>query len=787
MKHLTCLSAVVWLLLAACSTTKHLPEGEQLYIGQKTMTVDNAIPTPTGEIALTEIEGALARKPNNALLGSSTTRSPLPIGLWFYSGFQHYQKGFGKWIFNRFATTPVLISTVAPAIRQKVATNILHDYGYFNGQVSYELFPEKKDSLKVKLQYHLRMGVPYDIDTIEYRGFSPTTLQLMQLGRRRSVLRAGDQFNAVLLDEERTRISTLLRNMGYYYFRPDYMTYQADTTLVPGGHISLRMIPVAGMPPAAERTFFTGKTSFTLMSLKDEKMLPVTDTLTYKGINIYYHKKLKVRPNMLYRWINYTGFRRKRTNTDTVQVSRRRRPVGLYSEYRQSRIRERLTNVGIFSYLEENYTPRDSALVSDTLDVSYRAVLDKPYDAELDFNMKVKSNNQMGPGVSFTVTKKNVFGGGETWNGKIYGSYEWQTGKNSSSAMNSYEIGISSSLTFPRVLFPHMGDREYDFPATTTLRLYIDQLNRAKYYRLFAFGGNITYDFQPVPYKKHSLTPFRLTFNVLRNPTPAFEEIQQQNPALYISLRNQFIPAMEYTYTFDNSSSPLVKNPIWWQTTLASAGNLTSLLYTALGKPFSQPEKKLLGVPFAQYIKVNSEFRYLYKITPTLSLATRIAAGVICSYGNSTSAPYTEMFYVGGANSVRAFASRSIGPGGSVPEKTLYSFIDQVGDIRFEANAELRFPLFGDVHGAVFLDAGNVWMLRHDDQRPEAQFKLSHFAKQLALGTGLGLRYDMDILVFRLDCGVGIHAPYDTGKKGYYNLPRLKDGLALHFAIGYPF
>ena len=169
----------------------------------------------------------------------------------------------------------------------------------------------------------------------------------------------------------------------------------------------------------------------------------------------------------------------------------------LYSLYRQTRIQERLASVGIFRYAEMQYIPRDTAFVSDTLDVKVIAALDKPYDAELDFNVTMKSNNQTGPGAAFTVTRNNVFGGGESWNVKLNASYEWQTGKESSSLMNSYELGISSSLVFPRVVFPRMGDREYDFPATTTFRLYANQVNRAKYYKLLAFGGNVTYDFQP--------------------------------------------------------------------------------------------------------------------------------------------------------------------------------------------------------------------------------------------------------------------------------------------------
>ena len=780
----------IWMLclLTACSTTKHLPEGEVLYIGQKATMVDNPTPTDVGETALEEVNAALDKAPNNSILG---VRMPFPVGLWIYNGFQKYEKGLGRWIFNRFAADPVLLSSVNPEIRTQAATNVLHEYGYFNSAVNYETFFQPKDSLKAKVQYSVSMGQPYFIDTLEYVGFSPLTLRLMRMSRRRSLIQPGEQFNVEDLDGERTRISNLLRNVGYYYFRPDYLTYQADTTQVPGGHVQMRMVPVAGMPRVAEKPFRVGRTTVTILGKNGEAPNDSTD---YRNLRIYHHGKLRVRPNMLYRWIDYKGYRHKRQVEDSAGISRLRSAESLYSLYRQTRVQERLANVGIFRYLEMQYTPRDTAFVSDTLDLNIRTALDKPYDAELDFNVTMKSNNQTGPGAAFTLTKKNVFGGGESWNVKLNASYEWQTGPNSTSAMNSYEFGLSTSLIFPRVVFPRMGGNEYDFPATTTFRLYADQQNRARYYKLLAFGGNVTYDFQPHATRKHSITPFRLTFNVLRNPTDEFKQLQEDNPALYVSLRNQFIPAMEYTYTFDNTNTgqSLRRRPrrhtFWWQTTATSAGNVTSAIYRIFGQPFDKQEKKLMGVPFAQFMKLNTELRHHYRIDRNQSLASRLALGAIWSYGNATTAPYTEQFYIGGANSVRAFSARSIGPGGYPPnEDNSYAFINHVGDIRFEANVEYRFRIVSDLHGAVFLDAGNVWLMRRDPDRNGGEFTLKDFPRQIALGTGLGIRYDMDFLVFRLDWGIALHNPYDTGRSGYYNITRFKDGMAIHFAIGYPF
>lgn len=761
--------------LMGCSLTRNLPEGEVLYTGQKTIIADRTH-TKIGQIAEAEVSAALDKEPSTKMFGIL----PIPFKMWMYTGFVNYEKGVGKWIFNRFAANPpVFISTVNPKVRAKVATNLLHDYGYFNGEVDYELVPDRKDSLKASLIYRVKMNTPYVIDTVYYHHFNTQTARLLDRGRRFSYLTAKRQFNIADLDEERKRISELLRNRGYFYFRPDYMKYQADTTRVGNGQVSLRLIPIPGLPAAAQKPYYLGQTSFSLEGKNGEA---ANDSLWYKDLKIYYHDKLRVRPNMLYRWLNYQGYVRK---SNTTADSRSR----LYTQRQQERIQEKLNQLGIFKMIDLEYMPRDSAALCDTLDLKIRAALDKPLDAELSLSVTTKSNNQTGPGLSCGVTKHNVFGGGESWNVKLNGSYEWQTGGDGqNSLLNSWEVGSSSSLIFPRVVFPRFGDREYDFPATTTFKVYVNQLNRAKYYKFLSFGGNATYDFQPTRVSRHSVTPFRLTFNVLQSYTQAFADVANENPVLYISLQDQFIPAMEYTYTYDNSSRRSVKHPIWWQSTIVSAGNVTSCVYRLFGQRFDEQNKKLWKVPFAQFMKLNSELRYSRHIDKNNSLAARVGVGAIFAYGNSVVPPFNEQFYVGGANSIRAFTVRSIGPGGFHNEDSRISFWDETGTFRFEANLEYRFRLYKSFWGATFLDAGNVWLLRKDVNRPDSQLRMKTFAKQIALGTGLGLRYDMDILVFRFDVGVPLHYPYSTGRSGYYNATGgFFNHLGYHFAIGYPF
>ena len=224
----TILAAAALGLLAACSVTRNLPEGEVLYDGQKKTEVLNRCDTPEGENALEDVEAALYKAPNNTVLGIHV---PIPFGLWVYNSFVKYEKGFGRWIFNRFAAQPVLLSGVNPGIRCQAAENILKEYGFFNGKVDYDILPNAKDSLKAKVRYRVDMANPYYIDTVCYQGFSPRTQAVMELSRRRSLIRPGEHFNVADLDGERTRLSNLLRNIGYYYFRPDSMIFTTENQL----------------------------------------------------------------------------------------------------------------------------------------------------------------------------------------------------------------------------------------------------------------------------------------------------------------------------------------------------------------------------------------------------------------------------------------------------------------------------------------------------------------------------------------------------------------------------
>lgn len=767
-KSLACLFL---LCLVACSVTKNLPDEELLYTGIEDIIIEQRDSTAAGENTLTEIRAALDYPPNNAFLGSSSVRIPFPFGLWMYNALIHKEGKLGRWMFDKLAAKPVLVSTVNPEVRVKVAENLLREYGYFQGRASYKLVHNPSDSLQAKVLYHISMRTPYTYDSIRYMQRRHRTDTIVRQHKVQSLLKKGDNFNVVQLEAERQRISTLLRNNGFYYFRPEYISYQADTTRTPG-KVWLRIIPSPGMPREALRPWRLGDITVALRGYNNEAP---TDTLRYKDLTILYEGKLRVRPAVLHRKIQF-------------------RPGDRYAYTAQEVTQTALSRLGIFKYTEMQYTPQDTSLRGPrTLDVRINAAYDLPLDGELEFNVTTKSNDQTGPGAIFSVTRRNIFGGGETFGVQLKGSYEWQTGnrvEGSKSLMNSYELGISSTLTLPQLLFPGYLKQNLQYPSSTTFRIYADQMNRAKFFKMLSFGGSATLDFQSSATSHHSVVPFKLAYNKLQHTTETFDSITTVNQALYLSLKDQFVPSMSYTYTYDDSPLTDKRHHLWWQTSITQSGNLLSGIYALAGQGFKKQNKELFGNVFSQFVKVSSEIRYNRELRKGHHLVGRVSAGVIYGYGNAENhtTPYNEQFYIGGANSIRAFTIRSIGPGRFRPDpENAYSYIDQTGDLKFEANLEYRFPIFGDLQGAAFLDAGNVWLIHDDPNRPGGQLKWGSFLKDLALGTGVGLRYDLQFIVVRVDCGIGLHVPYETGKKGYYNIPRFKDGLGIHLAIGYPF
>ncbi len=718
------------------------------------------------ETATTEVDAVLEYAPNNSLFGSAYHRTPFPTGLWAYNAYSGKQSGFSKWMYKTFAGEPVLISTVNPATRIKVATNTLHNYGYFRGKVDYDVLHDRSNEKKAKINYYVTAGKVYRLDSIAYRNFPKQTDSLLRSNMEGTFLRKGDAFSVVNLSNEQARLEKLFRNQGYYYYKANFATYKADTLMKPY-KVQLVMQPKNALPPIVNKPWYIGRTVICVYGNENDSL---TQTRKHRSLTFNFSgKKPPLHPIV---WLQNIAHR----------------PGRLYRQSDEEKTQEMLASLGIFSQLNVSYVRQDTTALCDSIDLHIDAVLDKPYASDFEMNVTEKNSERIGPGLSWNLQRKNAFRGAELVNFKIYGSYEWRTTGESGTKdkfFNSYNIGTQLSFDFPRIVFPGISRRQFRFPTSTSFVLTADWLNRAGYFNLFSSGLSVKYGWSRKKTSKHELTPFSLTYDKLINSTRGFDSIMQANPALYVSMRNRFVPAMQYTYTYMSGEGH--RNPLWWQLTVKEAGNVTSAVYALTGKRFDEKNKNLFENPFAQYLKISTELHNTFRIHRNYKFVTRLMAGAIWSYGNSTVAPYSDQFFVGGANSVRGFAIRTLGPGSYYSPRSKYSYMDQTGDIKLEGNIEFRFPLFGSLHGAAFLDAGNVWLMREDEMRPGGKFKFSNLFNELALGTGAGLRYDMDFLILRLDLGIALHDPANNHKNGYYNIGKFKDGLALHFAIGYPF
>ncbi len=715
--------------------------------------------------ATEEVNAVLEYVPNNPLFGSAYHRTPFPVGLWAYNKYLNKTGKFQKWMFKSFATDPILVSNVNPDTRVKVATNTLHNYGYFHGNVKYKI-DQEKNNRKAKISYTVIPGKVSRLDSINYVGYSPFADSLIKHSMKKSYLHSGDAFNVVKLTQEQSRIEELFRNEGYYFYQASNSTYRADTIMKPH-KVQLIMSPTPKLHYRAKHRWYIGNTYINIMKQNKDT---VQNAFNIRSMHFNYQgKKIPLRPIV---WMKSIAHR----------------PRQIYRQSDQEKTQSELSSLGVFSQYNLTYMPRDTSKTCDTLDIYINATMDKPFTTDLEMNVTEKNANRIGPGLSLNIQRKNAFRGAEFLNWKLYGSYEWRTeneNSDSKNLFNSYEVGTQFSVDFSHIVFPGINRRTFHFPTSTSFSISADWMNRAQYFNLFSLGIKAMYSWHKNNTTRHELIPFSLSYDKLIRSSQEFDSIMHENPALFSSMRDRFVPSMQYTFTYQ--SAPHHRNPVWLQASIKEAGNITAAGYAIGGKSFNEKDKHLFSNPFAQYIKLSAELHNNFKISAKTNLVTRIATGIVYSYGNSNFAPYSDQFFVGGANSVRAFTIRTIGPGHYTTEKTKYSYMDQTGDFKLEANLEYRFPLFGSLQGAFFLDAGNVWLLREDEQRPGGTIKMSSFLNDIALGTGAGLRYDLQFLVLRLDLGIAIHDPADTHKSGYYNIKKFKDGFALHFAIGYPF
>lgn len=779
-----CLFIALLYICSGCSLERFQGSGEVLYTGIQHIKVEGNTQSDEATTAVAALEEGLSYAPNNAFFGSSSVRWPIPLYRpWLYLRHAESDTFLGRMLY-RLGSKPVWIADVKPELRAKVGERILQESGFLSSTVRASILPHRGDSLKARVAYDVELGPLYTIDSVSY--LNPMVLSSGDSLSHASLskLRAGQAFTASSLEADRQAMSQALREEGYYFFRPDYIRYQADTLQRSGG-VQLRttLLQTADREQVLSQ-WRIGSIALRVLDADTVAQSIVQDTVRLsEGVTAYTTGRLPARAKVL--------------NTRI-----RLRPDELYRQSLSELTYKSLASLGAFSSIETLYRPRTDQEQTDStasgervMDMILLVRRDKVWDISLEGGMRLKSTDYMGPVLRTAITRRNLFGGGETFTTAAYGSYEWQMGANtlssSSGSIYSYMLGVEASLSFPTLLIPGKLNAYHPFPTTTSFKLNTEVLRRASYYSLRRLGASINYHFTPSAGRTHSITPLSLGYTSLSGQSAEFRQIMADNPSLALSFQNQLIPQMGWTFTWDRTIGRRDEHRLYWQSSISEAGNLTKAVLTIGGRPFGQTTN-ILGVPFAQFVRMTQELRYTHRIDRNQKVASRLILGAIYSYGNMRRAPYSEQFYVGGASSLRAFTVRSLGPGRWKPaEETLYTFMDHVGEFKLEANLEYRGRITGSLEGAIFLDAGNVWLLRSDASRPGAALGevggLKDFLNQIAVGTGAGLRYDMNYLVLRFDVGIGLHLPYATTRSGWYNIPKLSDAIGLHLSIGYPF
>ncbi len=745
-----------------CSNTKYLPEGDLLYTGGSVTVKDTILNKKERKALESELEALLRPKPNKQILG-------LRPKLWFYNmaGEPKKQKGIRYWLRNKVGEAPVLFSKVDLEYNASVLRNFAENRGYFKTRVSSDSTVSDK---RVTAEYTVIPKKQYKIKSVTFPEDSSEIAKVMSRTSRRSLLKVGNPYDLDVIKAERERIDARLKEKGYYYFNPDYILAQVDSSK--GDHeVKIR--------------------------LKIKEETPAKATVAYKidKILVYPNYSLS-NDSVVYRAKDrkqYNDF----TIIDTADTFKPRvfdrtiyfKKGDLYNRKDHNLTLNRFVNLGTFNFVKNEFKESDS--IKNALDSYYYLTLLPKKFIRVEVLGKTNSASYTGTEINANWNNRNFFRGAELFTVSIFGGADFQlSGQNS--GKNIYKLGTETSLTWPRFITPFHIEGNSEFVPRTKATLRYEYQKRTQLYALNSFNTSFGYLWKENIRKEHQLNIVDITYVSPNNVTPEYLEDIKEDQSLGRVIEKQLIFGPTYSYTYTNTMQKRKKNTFYFNGELDLAGNITGLVTGANIK--KNDTIKIFDVPFSQYVKIKTDFRHYLKLGKESELASRIILGAGFAYGNSNTLPTSKQFVVGGTNSIRAFRARSLGPGSYKAEVTSSAYVpDQSADLKLEFNTEYRAKLFSIVRGAVFVDAGNIWLLHADPNRPNAEIT-KDFMKQIAVGAGAGLRFDLSFLVLRMDLAFPLRIPYlPEGQRwviddiNFGSGSWRKDNLIFNIAIGYPF
>ena len=647
---------------------------------------------------------------------------------------------------NPFSRKPVIYDTLQARLSCQDLMTAMQNEGYMNAGVS--LYTETKGK-KLKATYLLHPGQPFLIGKVNYDIQDEGILQLLHLDQpANQQIKPGMRFTVETLDNERKRIAGLLSDNGYFRFNKDFIHFAADTIM---GRKDIAL-------------------TLQLRKYKPNNNSPEVDHTRYLIRDVLFQSndsdRIHLRKQVL---LNATAIKEGRP-------------------YDASALQRTYNN---FARLQAvKYTNIKFAEVPDTnlLDCHIQISTNKP--STISFQPEgTNTAGDLGAAASITYTNRNLFHGSEQLSIEFRGAYEAITGLEGYQDQNYTEFSVETKLVFPRFLAPFLSKSfRRRQTASSEWAVSWDFQNRPEFHRrVFSSAWRYRWS-EPKHHLNYRFDLLDLNYVYMPWISSTFkrdylDNAENRNAILRYNYEDIFIMKTGFTVSYTDGVDAVRAN-------FESAGNLLNGVSKGFGfKTNSQGQHTLFNIAYAQYVKLDFDYTHLFQFDKRNALALHAGLGVAYPYGNSTVLPFEKRYFSGGANSVRGWSVRELGPGKFKGTDGRIDFINQTGDVKLDLNAEYRSSLFWKLQGALFIDAGNIWTLRNYAEQPGGQFKFTEFYKQIAASYGMGLRLNFDYFILRFDVGMKAINPAYESEKEHWSIihPKLSRDFDFHFAVGLPF
>jgi outer membrane protein assembly factor BamA len=759
-------------LLASCSIRRFVPENQHFLHGNKVEITEKKV-----AFSKSDVSSYIIQKPHKV-------QFPTKFTTWLYYVTENNSgHGFKYWINEHFSKKPEYYDADEATTSAQQIEQYLDNIGYFHAKVTNEV---NFKGYRAKAKYVVNPGTPYRINKINYQIEDTLIMRYVKRMESRLPVKTNDIYNAYTLDEQRTNLTEFLRNMGYYYFTRDYISYEIDsnfnnhtlevTMLIENArdretgtthphkiytinkiNIYPNYMPSLAHVPPTDSTTITFSTGF--------RNLPNT-------LNFYFHEKPRVRPS---------------TFKQTIQIMqgrpyRQRMVEGTYSA---------ISGLKMFanSSIEFDSVPCDTANLLNCNILLRRA---NTHSMKLQFE-GTNSGGDLGISGSVTYINKNIFKGAEVLTVSLKGGVEAQEVINLGNVedegriFNTGELIFNSSVYFPKFLSPiPLKNFAIGYQPKTTLSLGGSIQKRyaySRYINMVSFG----YDWKTNQRLQFILSPLYLNY-VKVNPIPEFQAIldQESNQRIKDQYTSHFVSGGRYSVIYNTQNILRAKSYIYIRGNLESSGGVLSLFNNTKLITTQDDHHEFLGIRYAQYLRGDVDFRQYLKLGENTWFVSRQLVGMGLPYGNSYDMPFERSFYSGGSIGMRGWNYRKLGPGAYIPNDN--ANIERIGDIQLECNAELRFPIYNMVNGALFVDAGNIWNYHANELLPGGEFHFNTFYDQIAVDAGFGVRLDIKLAIIRLDIALPVRYPYADSNGKHWRFDEFSI-LDTNFVLnlGYPF